>query len=98
MSTATPPTNPAPSNQPVAEEKSNAFVGWLKANWLALVLIILAGVFIAQNTDQVTVNLLWTSVEAPLWLLFLLLLLIGILVGLIVARRRAKKKVAKGKK
>lgn len=92
MSTETPATNPAAPNQPVVEQKSNAFLDWLKGNWLALLLIILSIVFIAQNTDEVRVNLLWTSVTAPLWLLFLLLLLIGVLSGLIMARRRAKKK------
>lgn len=56
--------------------------------WLAIILVALAGIFIAQNRAQPTVNILWISVSAPMWLLLSAMLVVGIVVGLLLHRRR----------
>jgi len=57
-------------------------------NWVAIVLVALAAVFIGQNRDRQRISLLWISVESPMWLLLAAMLLIGIIVGLLLRRRR----------
>ncbi|BBZ33072.1 LapA family protein [Mycolicibacterium confluentis] len=56
--------------------------------WVALILLVLAAVFIAQNRDPVGIHILWITVSAPMWLFFTVLLVVGILVGLLLRRRR----------
>jgi len=41
-----------------------------------------------QNRAQPTVNILWISVSAPMWLLLSAMLVVGIVVGLLLHRRR----------
>jgi len=57
-------------------------------NWVAIVLVALAAVFIGQNRDRQRISLLWISVESPMWLLLSAMLLIGIVVGLLLRRHR----------
>ncbi len=57
-------------------------------NWAAIALVALAAVFIGQNRDQQQINLLWISVESPMWLLLSVMLVIGVAVGLLLNRRR----------
>jgi len=57
-------------------------------NWAAIALVVLAAVFIGQNRDQQRINLLWISLESPMWLLLSAMLVIGIAAGLLLNRRR----------
>jgi len=57
-------------------------------NWAALILVVLAAVFIGQNRDRQAVRLLWITVESPMWLLLSAMLVVGIVVGLLLHRRR----------
>ena len=37
--------------------------------WVALILVALAAIFIAQNRERPRVHILWITVESPMWLL-----------------------------
>ena len=56
--------------------------------WVALILVALAAIFIAQNRDRANIHILWVTVAAPIWFIFTGLLVVGILVGLLLRRRR----------
>lgn len=56
--------------------------------WLALILVVLAAIFIAQNRARVDINVLWITLTAPMWFFFTGLLVAGILIGLLLRRRR----------
>lgn len=56
--------------------------------WLAILLIVLAAVFIGQNRDRQRVHILWITVESPMWLLLTAMLAVGVIVGLLLHRRR----------
>jgi uncharacterized integral membrane protein len=56
--------------------------------WLAITLVVLAAIFIAQNRARQRVHILWISVEYPMWLLLTAMLVVGIIVGLLLHRRR----------
>lgn len=59
---------------------------------VALVLTVVAVLFVFLNRDDVTLNLLGIRVTGPLWLSSLVLLLVGIVIGyLLTARRRSGK-------
>jgi uncharacterized integral membrane protein len=55
---------------------------------MALVLALVAIVFIAQNRDRVSINLLWATLSAPQWLLLTFTALIGVAVGGLLRGRR----------
>ncbi len=56
--------------------------------WVALILVALAAIFIAQNRETANIHILWITLAAPMWLIFTALLLVGTLVGLLLRRRR----------
>ena len=56
--------------------------------WLAITLVVLAAIFIAQNRDRQRVHVLWITVESPMWLLLTAMLVVGIAIGLLLHRRR----------
>lgn len=56
--------------------------------WLAITLVVLAGIFIAQNRDRQRVHVLWITVEYPMWLLLTAMAVVGLVVGLLLHRRR----------
>lgn len=58
--------------------------------WVALVLVALAAIFIAQNRDRPRIHILWVTVESPMWFVLTVMLVVGILVGLLLGRRRRK--------
>jgi putative membrane protein len=55
---------------------------------VALILVGLAAIFIAQNRDRPQVHILWITVESPMWFILTVMLAVGILVGLLLRRRR----------
>jgi putative membrane protein len=56
--------------------------------WVAIILVGLAAIFIAQNRDRPRVHILWITVQSPMWFILTIMLLVGILVGLLLRRRR----------
>ncbi|MGN2640960.1 DUF1049 domain-containing protein [Nocardia takedensis] len=59
--------------------------------WLALGLTVLAVLFVVENRDKVSIEILLISISAPMWLILLAMFLIGWAVGLLTRRRTARK-------
>ena len=57
-------------------------------HWLAIVLIVLAVIFVVQNTVRHEVHLLWVSVEAATWVVLTVIFLVGVVTGWLLRRRR----------
>ncbi|MGY1693669.1 LapA family protein [Geodermatophilus sp. SYSU D00766] len=55
---------------------------------VALVLAVVAVVFIAQNRERVTINLFTVDVSAPVWLILTIMVLLGMAVGALLRWRR----------
>ena len=56
--------------------------------WLALILVALAAIFVAQNRDRVSVLVLWVTVDSPLWFILVIIFCMGVVIGLLLHRRR----------
>jgi len=54
------------------------------------ILVVLALVFIFQNTQRVTVEFLAWGFSLQMWIMLLIIFVIGILAGLLVSWRRAR--------
>lgn len=59
------------------------------AHWIALILVIVAILFVAQNRGTTSIDLFWLSVQSPLWLVLTLMFGVGWLSGYLATRRRA---------
>lgn len=55
---------------------------------VAVLLAVVAIVFIAQNRDRVTVNLFTIDVTAPVWLILTVMVVLGLAVGALLRGRR----------
>lgn len=55
---------------------------------IAVLVGVLALVFVLQNRDPVAIHLATLTVSAPLWLLLTVMTAVGALLGYVVARRR----------
>lgn len=75
--------NPTPRHEVTAGERVG---GWLKKTWPALVLVVLALIFIFQNTSTVTLVLFGMQLSGSFWIFTVILLLIGILIGWLLGR------------
>lgn len=62
------------------------------SHWVALILIVAAILFVAQNRITTSIELFWLSVQAPLWLVLTLMFGIGWLSGYLATRRRSHAK------
>jgi putative membrane protein len=76
------------SGEEVAKPAGGAVRRFALRYWLAITLVVLAAIFIAQNRARQRVHVLWISVEYPMWLLLTAMLVVGIVVGLLLHRRR----------
>ncbi|HTM86092.1 MAG TPA: LapA family protein [Mycobacterium sp.] len=56
--------------------------------WVALILVALAAIFVAQNRDQVSVHVLWVTVDSPMWFILVIIFVMGLFIGLLLRRRR----------
>lgn len=56
--------------------------------WVAIVLAILAIIFVAQNHHRVDINILTVTIRSPLWLILLIMFVVGWIVGLFTRRGR----------
>ena len=63
---------------------------------VAGVALIIAVIFIAQNTDEVSLEFLWFDVRWPLWAVMTVMLVMGALIGqgIVYMRARNKRKAA----
>jgi uncharacterized integral membrane protein len=53
----------------------------------AIVLVVVAVVFVVQNTKKTRVRFLLPEVEAPLWIALLAAVAVGVVAGWLIARR-----------
>lgn len=67
-------------------------LGLLKRFWLPLILVIVAIIFIAQNTQHVQVRFLMFSISSWQWLILTIVALGGLLAGWILGRNGARKR------
>lgn len=63
---------------------------WTPKRIGALVVGVIALIFVFSNTGDATLNWLFWQISAPAWVMLLLLLLAGMAVGFFVGRRRYK--------
>ena len=62
------------------------------AQWVAIVLAVLAIIFIVQNHHRVDINILMVTITSPMWLVLLIIFVVGWLAGLLTLRtRRARR-------
>lgn len=62
----------------------------LRRQWLPIVLALLTAVFIAQNRDSASIDVLTFSVRAPLWFVLTLVFCVGAACGWLLAWRRTR--------
>ncbi|MEV7006192.1 DUF1049 domain-containing protein [Streptosporangium sp. NPDC051022] len=60
--------------------------------WVALALLVLGAIFIAQNRSAVRVRWLTLDLTSPLWSALLVMMLIGLLIGLLLRRRSSRRR------
>jgi putative membrane protein len=82
-----PPGSPPSEGRPTAQSAAQRL---LIAHWAAVVLTVIAVVFILQNRAEVSVDLFWLKATAPLWFVLVGTLVLGLLVGVLGSRRRPK--------
>jgi putative membrane protein len=56
--------------------------------WVAIILVAVAAIFVAQNRDRVGVHVLWVTVDSPMWFILTVIFFLGLLIGLLLHRRR----------
>jgi uncharacterized integral membrane protein len=66
-------------------EAGGGYQGWRL--WAAIALVVIAAVFILQNSKEVSVDFLFWTIKAPLVFALLFCAVIGLLVGLLYGRR-----------
>jgi uncharacterized integral membrane protein len=82
MSTLTAPSAVmGPSMTTQSEKNGFSLAQWTVANWLAIVLVILAAAFILQNRDRVTIDVFHVGIQLPLWLSLSVMFVVGWLSG-----------------
>lgn len=65
--------------------------------WVALILLVIAVLFVAQNRDSTEIQVLFLSLVAPLWATLTVAVVVGAVIGLLLRpserrRRRASKR------
>ncbi len=79
-----------PARQSASPEPSR--VGITPGVVLALISLVLFGVFIAQNRETRSVTLLGFDLELPGWLILVIVFSLGLLVGWVARARRLARK------
>lgn len=67
------------------------------AQWLGIVLAVLAIIFVFTNTETTKITLYGLHLSGPTWLILLIILAIGWLIGLLMGRSRYRVKGTAGK-
>jgi lipopolysaccharide assembly protein A len=76
---------PSDAEQPSTGRRVRRFgVG----HWVALILIALTALFVAQNRSHIPFYVLWVGTKSPLWVLLAIVFCVGVFVGLLLHRRR----------
>lgn len=80
---------PAPAHAAPPAAKRSRLARVSSTQWLALVLVVLALLFIFANRASVQIEFLLVTVQSPLWLILLIVFALGWLIGVLTSRRRA---------
>ncbi len=64
---------------------------FLRHRWQAIVLTIVAVVFIVQNRHDTKITFLWMDLRSPMWLTLTAVTLLGVVIGIFVNRRTGRK-------
>jgi uncharacterized integral membrane protein len=72
-------------------KERNRVVAFALSHWLAIVLVVLAAVFVGQNTNRVSIDVLSLSVKAPLWLVLVVMVLVGMGISTLWTWHRGRK-------
>lgn len=70
-----------------AKARRNPLVAVPARIWIALVLLVLAVVFVLQNRRDTRIEALFVSIISPLWVTLLGSVAVGILIGVLGSRR-----------
>ena len=73
-----------------AGARANPVVAFLKRRWLAIVLVLLAIVFIVQNRNDSTVQLFNAQATMSQWLVLSIVFVGGMVAGFIMARNKRR--------
>jgi len=79
-------------SDPTTTQGESSVVTFLKQRWFALLILVLVIVVIAANTQEAEIDLVVTTLTAPVWLVLSITLVLGILIGWILKTRRAKRR------
>jgi uncharacterized integral membrane protein len=84
-------TDPSRNQNPQSkrQQQQNAVIHFLKARWLVIVLVIAVIVFVAQNRERVSIDILWIHIKSSLWFILAVTAAAGFVIGFALARRRA---------
>ena len=77
---------PAPAQRP----GGNDVLTFAKRYWLPILLVIVAIIFIATNTNTTKFTIGWVDIQAPLWLMLTVTALVGFVIGWFTGRRGEK--------
>ncbi|MEZ5211533.1 LapA family protein [Gordonia sp. (in: high G+C Gram-positive bacteria)] len=84
----TSPTGKIPAGQPPASKGAGRDIGvFVKRFWLPIILVILAIIFIATNTNDTPLTIGWVTINSPLWLTITVTVIVGFVIGWFVGRR-----------
>lgn len=81
-------TSNTPLPDSTAGRNKNDLAAFARRFWLPAVLLIVAIIFIATNTESATFNIFWVRITQPLWLLLTVTVAVGFVIGWFVGRRR----------
>ncbi|MEU6560048.1 hypothetical protein [Nocardia nova] len=74
-----------------APQKRSILARVSPTQWVALILIVLAIIFVFENRDKVSITVLMIDITSPLWLVLLVLFVVGWIAGVLTVRRRNKR-------
>ncbi|CAL9371276.1 hypothetical protein SUDANB121_00877 [Nocardiopsis dassonvillei] len=94
--TAPPPSGDAVSGSGTPEKGFSA--GSVPPRvWVALVLLVVAVLFVAQNRDSTEIQVLFLALVAPLWATLAVAVGVGVVIGLLLRpSERRRRRAAKG--
>ncbi|WP_304455513.1 LapA family protein [Nocardiopsis sp. YSL2] len=96
MAASTPAGGPVSGN-PVSERRFSVSAVPPRL-WVALILIVIAVFFVAQNRDATEIQVLFFSLEAPQWAALTATAFVGLLIGLLLRPSERKKRRAAKRK
>ncbi|AHH14866.1 hypothetical protein NONO_c00460 [Nocardia nova SH22a] len=74
-----------------APQKRSILARVSPTQWVALILIVLAIIFVFENRDKVSITVLMIDITSPLWLVLLVLFVVGWIAGVLTVRRRNRR-------